>query len=75
MMGHIDMFFPLYTAAQLGHPRARSQLAVLFFETGLFPPITIIEQRTDLSLKQKNKKEIFSSQIGDYQFLHFIAKK
>ena len=35
MMGHIDMFFPLYTAAQLGHPRARSQLAVLFFETGL----------------------------------------
>jgi len=55
-MGHIDMFFPLYTAAQLGHPRARSQLAVLFFETGLFPPISFILQRTELSKSKETKK-------------------
>ena len=61
MMGHIDMFFPLYTAAQLGHPRARSQLAVLFFETGLFPPISFILQRTELPKSKETKKKIFNS--------------
>jgi TPR repeat protein len=59
----VEAFFYLYTAANLGHARARSQVAVIYFQNGLVPSKSII------------KRAIFGIDgiKGRFSFLQYIS--
>jgi hypothetical protein len=61
----VQSFFYLYTAAALGHSRARSQLAVIYFQNGLLPSKEILRN----SLFGANVNDI----EGSFAFLQFIS--
>ena len=58
-------FFYLYTAASLGHSRARSQLAIIYLQNGLIPSKTILRQ------------EIYGAKFtdfkGEFAFLEYVS--
>lgn len=43
----IESFFYIYTAAILGHPRARSQYALFYLQNGLLPRKSILIEAID----------------------------
>tara|TARA_B110000285_G_scaffold217069_1_gene265015 strand:- start:590 stop:877 length:288 start_codon:yes stop_codon:yes gene_type:complete len=47
----IESFFYIYTAAILGHPRARSQYALFYLQNGLLPRKSILIEAIDGSGK------------------------
>ena len=58
-----ESFFYLYTAAVLGHPKARTDYAILYLQSGLLPSKLILEKALNGDEKTN----------GSFSFLKYLA--
>ena len=66
----MEHFLYLYTAASLGHPRARSQYSTIYLQNGLIPDQKSLE---DAITYKPQGKSTYSSKRGNFQYLRYIS--